>query len=167
MRRNLELKAADPDPPATRAAALALPGVEDAGVLRQRDTYFFAVQGRLKLRETDGAAAELVAYARPDRPEPRVSRFHVVPVVDPAGTAEALGDVLGVRAVVEKERRLLLWRGVRVHLDRVARLGAFVELEAPLGIGEEEARVAELRAALGLRDELLVPRGYAELLGAI
>src|SRR5205807_2678558 len=47
---NLEIKAVDPDPEATLAAALAL-GARDEGTLHQRDTYFHAVQGRLKLRE--------------------------------------------------------------------------------------------------------------------
>jgi len=48
--RNLELKAVALDPPATLERALAL-GAHDEGVLYQRDTYFHAVQGRLKLRE--------------------------------------------------------------------------------------------------------------------
>ena len=127
--RNLELKAVDPDPPRTLRAALEL-GAEDRGVLLQRDTYFHAVQGRLKLREVAGEMAELIAYARSDRAEPTVSHYRIVPVADPAALGQALGDALGVRAVVEKARRLLLWRNVRIHLDRVAGLGDFVELEA-------------------------------------
>jgi predicted adenylyl cyclase CyaB len=174
-RRNLELKAVDPDPPATLDAALALPGVEDHGVLIQRDTYFFAVQARLKLREAwaggDHRLAELITYARADREGPKVSHYRVVQVADHVALAEALTDALGVRAVVEKERRLLTWRGVRIHLDRVAELGAFVEFEAVAqsigGLEAEQAKVAELRDALGLSDDrLLVARGYAELLGA-
>jgi predicted adenylyl cyclase CyaB len=83
----------------------------------------------------------------------------------------ALTDALGVRAVVEKERRLLLLGNVRIHLDRVARLGAFVEFEAVAasigGLEAEQAKVDRLREALGLADDgLLVARGYAELLGA-
>ena len=172
--RNLELKAVDPDPPRTLAAALALDGVEDAGVLVQRDTYFHAVEARLKLREVrsgDGPAAELIAYARADREGPKVSHYRVVPVFDPEALCAALADALGVRVVVEKERRLLLWRGVRIHLDRVERLGAFVEFEAVArttgGLAAEEAKVVELRRALGLDDDrLLVARGYADLLRA-
>ena len=166
--RNLELKAFDPDPAATLAAALAL-GAEDHGVLRQRDTYFHAAQGRLKLREQEGAPAELIAYARADRTGPKVSTYRVVPVFDPDALAAALHDVLGTRAVVEKERRLLLHRDVRIHLDRVAELGTFVELEAVAGAGGITAavpRVDALRAALGIADERLVAKGYAELLGA-
>jgi adenylate cyclase class IV len=164
--RNLELKAVDPDPRATLAAALAH-GAERGGVLRQRDTYFHAAQGRLKLREEDGAPAELIAYGRADRAGPKVSTYRRIPVFDPEGMAAALHDVLGTRAVVEKERTLLLWRGVRIHLDRVARLGTYLELEAvagPGGIPAEAAKVDELRAALGITDDRLVATGYADLL---
>jgi hypothetical protein len=35
--------------------------VEDRGALQQRDTYFHAVQGRLKLREEGGGPAELIS----------------------------------------------------------------------------------------------------------
>lgn len=165
--RNLELKAIDPDPERTLAAALAH-GAEDEGLLRQRDTYFHVVQGRLKLREAPPAMAELISYARADREAPRVSSYRVVAVIDPEGTTAALADVLGVRAVVEKERRLLRWRGVRIHLDAVADLGTFVELEAAAagvgGLEAEEGKVHELREVLGIADDHLVARGYADLL---
>jgi adenylate cyclase class IV len=166
-RRNLELKAADLAPERTPAAALAL-GAEDHGTLHQRDTYFHAVQGRLKLREAPPATAELISYRRADRDGPKVSHYRIVPVYDPEAITAALDDALGVRVVVEKARRLLIWRGVRIHLDRVARLGDFVELEAVSdrvgGLYEEEARIAELRKALEIADEALVARGYADLL---
>jgi predicted adenylyl cyclase CyaB len=167
VRRNLELKAVDLDPRWTRAAVAAL-GARQVGVLRQRDTYFHAVTGRLKLREEPPRPAELIAYARPDRREARVSRYHLVAVADHVALAEALADVLGVRVVVDKERELWRWREVRIHLDAVAGLGHFVELEAVLGPGDDPgaraAAVAELRQALRLDDDRLVPEGYAELL---
>jgi predicted adenylyl cyclase CyaB len=167
--RNLEIKAHDPDPPRTLEAALALG--DDQGVLEQRDTYFHAVTGRLKLREIAGAPAELIAYARADLEGPKVSHYSVVPVYDPAAMTEALGAALGVRTVVEKRRRLVLWRNVRIHLDDVARLGRFVELEAVAatagGLEAERAKVDELRRALRIDDDaLLIARGYAELLDA-
>lgn len=66
--------------------------------------------------------AELISYLRADRDGPKVSNYRIVPVVDPAGLTDALADTLGVRVVVEKARRLLIWRGVRIHLDAVAGL---------------------------------------------
>ena len=73
-----------------------------------------------------------------------------------------------MRVDVEKVRRLLVWRNVRIHLDRVADLGDFVEIEAvattPGGLEVERERVEELRAVLGIADDRLVPVGYADLL---
>jgi adenylate cyclase class 2 len=165
--RNLEIKAIDADPEATFAAAVEL-GARDHGLLRQRDTYFHAVQGRLKLREAPPQPAELIAYARAELAGPKVSLYRVVPVSDHVALTDALADSLGVRVVVEKVRRLLLWRNVRIHLDRVAGLGDFVEIEAvatsPGGLAVERDRVEELRAALGIVDERLVASGYADLL---
>ncbi|MDX6719832.1 MAG: cytidine deaminase [Solirubrobacteraceae bacterium] len=166
-RRNLEIKAIDPDPPATLRAALAL-GAEDEGRLHQRDTYFHAVQGRLKLREAPPEPAELIAYARAELAGPKVSLYRVVQVADHLALIDALTDALGVRVVVEKARRLLRWRNVRIHLDRVDGLGDFVELEAvaasPGGLEVERDRVQELLALLGIDDRHLVAQGYADLL---
>lgn len=165
--RNLEVKAIDPDPQATLQAALEF-GAHDQGDLRQRDTYFHAVQGRLKLREAPPQPAELISYARVDLAGPKISLYRIVPVADHIALIEALAESLGVRVVVEKVRRLLLWRNVRIHLDRVADLGDFVEIEAvaatPGGLEVERDRVEELRAVLGIADEHLVTVGYADLL---
>jgi len=166
-RRNLEIKAFDPEPRATLQAALDI-GAQDAGCLNQRDTYFHAVQGRLKLREAPPAPAELISYARAELAGPKVSLYRVVQVADHLALIEALSDSLGVRVVVEKARRLLRWRNVRIHLDRVEGLGDFVELEAvaasPGGLEVERDRVEQLREALGIADEHLVAHGYADLL---
>jgi adenylate cyclase class IV len=165
--RNLEVKALDPDPQATLEAALGL-GAEDHGLMHQRDTYFHAVIGRLKLRESPPNPAQLIAYDRAELAGPKVSLYRVVAVADHVALIDALTDSLGVRCVVEKARRLLLWRNVRIHLDRVSGLGQFVELEAvataPGGLEVERDRVEQLRLVLGIADERLVARGYADLL---
>jgi adenylate cyclase class IV len=165
--RNLEVKAVDPHAAATLAAALAL-AAEDRGTLVQRDTYFHAVHGRLKLREQPPSVAHLIAYERADGPAPRPSTYRLVEVADHEALASALGDSLGVRVVVEKRRRLLMWRNVRIHLDRVEGLGDFVELEAVAssadGLEGERPRVARVGAALGLEDPRLVRESYGDLL---
>src|SRR3954452_17159597 len=127
-RRNVELKARDPDPERSLERCVAL-GAEDRGELRQRDTYFAARRGRLKLREQEPGAAELIAYERADAAEARESRYRIAPGREPPALREALDAALGTVVVVDKRRRLLLWEGVGIHLDRVEGLGAFVELE--------------------------------------
>jgi len=150
-RRNVELKAVDPDPARTLARALAS-GASDEGVIVQRDTYFRVASGRLKLREEEPGEAHLIAYARPDDADVRVSSYRVVPAPD--GTLAALSETLGVDVVVEKRRHLLLWETVRIHLDEVTGLGSFVELEAVAegdsDLSREREQVAHLRDELGI-----------------
>ena len=164
---NVELKARDPDPLRTLERALAL-GAEDRGELVQRDTYFGGVRGRLKLREQEPGGAELIAYERPDDPEPEVSSYTLAPVGDPAALREALHRALGTVVVVAKRRRLLLWDGVRIHLDDVEGLGTFLEFEAVAAPGSDltsdRAKVERLREELAVEDDALVAGGYADLL---
>src|SRR3954467_7806483 len=127
-RRNVELKARDPDPERSLGRCVAL-GAEDRGELRQRDTYFNAPRGRLKLREQAPGRAELIAYERADAAEARESRSRIAPGEDAAPLREALDAALGMTVVVEKRRHLLLYEGVRIHLDRVEGLGASVQPE--------------------------------------
>src|SRR3954454_3762511 len=169
--RNVELKARDQDPEGTLRAALAH-GAQDQGVLKQVDTYFAAREGRLKLREERREGAEpdatLIAYARADEATARTSAYHLVAVADPRPLAAALDASLGTVVVVEKFRRLLLWQDVRIHLDEVADLGTFVEIEAVApadsDLSDEHRKVAELRAVLKMDDEHVEARGYAALL---
>jgi homotetrameric cytidine deaminase len=165
---NVELKARDPDPNTTYARCLALGAVE-AGVLAQRDTYFAGRHGRLKLRvQQGGEHAELVAYGRPDSTEASESTYVLAPVDAPEAVAEALDAALGTTVVVSKQRRLLLWEGVRIHLDEVEGLGSFVEFEAVLpdagDLDSARAKVAHLRESLGIADDALVAVGYSDLM---
>lgn len=169
--RNVELKARDPEPERTLRAALDL-GAKDHGILHQRDTYFAAREGRLKLREQTGpdgtTAAQLIAYARPDEAAARASAYHLVDVPDAATMTVALDAALGISVVVDKRRHLLLADNVRIHLDEVDGLGRYVELEAVAppesDLVREHEQVARLRGALGVTDDHVTPRSYAALL---
>src|SRR5215207_9267657 len=164
-RRNVELKAHDPDPGRTLARALAA-GARDEGLLRQRDTYFHVAAGRLKLREEEPGGATLIAYERPDEAAGRVSSYRLVP--DPDALRDALAAANGVDVVVVKRRHLLRWETVRIHLDEVRGLGSFLELEAVADPGSdlsrEHAQVAHLREVLDIRDEALREGSYADAL---
>jgi adenylate cyclase class IV len=160
LHRNLELKARDPDPARSLAACLRL-GAEDRGLIEQRDTYFDVASGRLKLREEDPGEPHLIFYVRADTPTTRESRYRIAPVADATATRTVLGAALVVAGTVAKRRRLLLWQGVRIHLDEVAGEGTFVELEAvDMAPGPAADRIAHLRRALAITDERLVSRGY-------
>jgi predicted adenylyl cyclase CyaB len=167
MKQNVELKArlSDLDKARTIAARLAHSPVQ---VLRQVDTYFVCATGRLKLRELNGATAELIAYDRPDETNARTSGYRILSLTDAAAAKELLAAALGVLVIVEKTRELYLHDNVRIHLDQVVGLGAFLEFEAVLTSPADAERghrqVQELATAFALRDEDLVPGSYSDLL---
>src|SRR5207249_2802979 len=107
-----------------------------------------------------------IFYERPNESGARRSDYTLVPVGEPAGLQAALTAALGVRARVEKERHLLIWRHTRIHLDTVADLGTFVELETVLdGLSEEAGRAecSEVMRALGIAAEDLLEGSYGEM----
>ena len=169
LQRNLELKARDRDPARSRRACGRL-GAIDEGTLIQRDTYFEVPRGRLKLREEPDAGATLIAYERPDLAGNKESHYHLVAVPQPAALREALAAVLGIAVVVTKARRLFIYEGVRIHLDRVDDLGDFIELEGVAGDGDDPGRFGDLldslRGSLDIGDEDLVRESYSDLLRA-
>ena len=170
-RRNLELKVRDADPERSLSTCERLPA-EDGGILLQEDTYFDVPKGRLKLRQETGAPAHLIAYERSDLPGQRESRYRVVEIGDAAELEEALAGVLGIIAVVSKERRLFLFEGVRIHLDRVDCLGSFIELEGVAAPGERdlahlEIPLALLRNSLGIDETNLIGESYCDLVRAV
>lgn len=168
-RRNIELKARDPD----RARSLSICnrlGAEPRGVLAQRDTYFTVSNGRLKLREEVGGRPHLIAYQRPDRIDGRESAYRLVEVHEAQQLLEALSSTIGVKAVIVKRRQLFVWEGVRIHLDDVEGLGRFVEFEAIASrdsdLAEEKRQVQRLREAFSLADDDLVAGSYCDLVEA-
>ncbi len=125
---NVEIKARCANPDRIRALLAEL-GADFKGADHQVDTYFNCPQGRLKLREGNIERA-LIHYHRPDQPGPKeshVTLYH--PPRDPA-LKQALTNALGLLVVVEKTREIYFLDNVKFHIDDVAGLGSFVEIEA-------------------------------------
>jgi adenylate cyclase class 2 len=166
MARNVELKARDPDPAWSLRASVQA-GAVDHGWLQQLDTYFTVSHRRLKLREQDDSA-ELIYYERSDESIERESSYRIVPVADPEALKNALAAALGVVVAVEKSRRLLLWRNVRIHLDEVPGLGSFIELEAiadpDSDLSGEYRLIGALRETLGITDDRILAESYSDQL---
>jgi adenylate cyclase class IV len=129
MPRNLEIKVKVTSLAPYRRRAAALPGCWKEAMLRQADHYFRGARGYLKLRVVGGGVSELIAYRRPKRMGARQSRFLVWPVEDPGAALRVLTAALGVETTVRKTREVWLLDDARLHLDRVAGLGTFVEIE--------------------------------------
>jgi predicted adenylyl cyclase CyaB len=138
-----------------------------AGSFDQSDTYFRAPHGRLKLRQVGPDEGQLIQYRRDDVAGPKPSEYQIAHTSDPAAMREMLADLLGVWLQVTKTRQIWLWENVRIHLDEVADLGRYIELEAVTeeqGVVESTARVEHLMQALGIQPGDLVPVSYSDLL---
>ena len=170
LARNIEIKARVADIERARATAERL-ATARLGIERQRDTYFGCSAGRLKLREIEGRAAQLIAYERADRPHPKASDYRLVDVASsdsPLGLRELLDAALGTLVVVEKTREVFLYHNVRIHLDEIATLGSFLEFEAVVAGGTDDAIAHEQAAWLIEQFDIaaadLMDRSYSDML---
>jgi len=165
-RSNIELKARVASLEEAREIAQRL-ATERLADQHQVDTYFHCKQGRLKLREINGERAELIWYDRPDQTEPKASHYCLLPVEDPAAVKQSLIAAFGARHVVDKHREIHLYHNVRIHLDRVADLGDFLEFEAVLGpdvsADEGNSQVQFLREQFSIAEEDLQTGSYADI----
>jgi predicted adenylyl cyclase CyaB len=150
-----------------RAAAI---GYTRRAILTQRDTFFRVANGKLKLREENGTAV-LIFYHRNESGPLMLSNYEIVAVADARRTLRILSDALGTIAVVEKVRTLMLRDNVRLHLDQVANLGDFGEVEAVIADGDDPERsraaVDEILAALGVKPSGLIDISYFEMLSKV
>ena len=165
---NIEIKARCSDLERVRGIALALPGVEALDRETQIDTYFHTRSGRLKLRQSSVRGAELIPYQRTDEAKARLSLYQRLPVEDAEATRSLMSDLLGVLCEVKKERDVLLWRGVRIHLDQVEGLGEFLELEAVCNdqLTPEEGKrlVEDLLGRFGIESDHYESQSYENLI---
>jgi adenylate cyclase class 2 len=166
----VEIKARCPDPAAIRRS-LGEDGARFIGEDHQVDTYFRVPRGRLKLREGT-IERYLIYYERPDSALPKPSVVSLYrPAPDPSLKA-LLTRALGVHVVVEKYREIYFIENVKVHLDRLEGLGAFVEVEAidaegALGHDHLEAQCRHYMARFRIATADLLEASYSDLQAAL
>lgn len=130
------------------------------GVLLQTDEYYEVPEGRLKRRverdeESGLVREEWIWYDRADRTNARASRWTRLDEKQVAVRWPNLERK--VKSVIVKRRELWKAENVRVHLDAVAGLGTYFELEGIVGIGDDPAEtrlkvgtlIDKFRPALG------------------
>ena len=170
MPRNIEIKARV-DSIAALAANAAAIGSDGPYHIAQDDTFFRCASGRLKLRAFADGKGELIYYSRVDRQGPKESFYVISPTPAPDTLRECLTLAYGQAGRVQKQRTLFLAGRTRIHLDQVAGLGNFMELEVVLedhetpDAGMQEAHA--LMARLGIQPSQLIEGAYVDLLAAI
>jgi adenylate cyclase class IV len=165
--KNLEIKASSADFPRLQRVLHHLGARQKPRPLEEVDWYFEVPRGRLKLRQCRGRkAAELIFYVRSDAARARTSEYQKLPVADARGTLRLLRAMFVPGPSVRKRRDLWLYGRTRVHLDRVSRLGTFVEIEVPFTRSAAEARrvMTLLRDRMGIGPGDALACSYADLL---
>jgi len=125
---NVEIKARHQDPDLVRRY-LKNHKADFKGVDHQIDTYFNVANGRLKLREGN-IENNLIYYNRSNESKARESHFQLVKVADAKLLKEMLTQSIGVKIVVEKKREIYFIDNIKFHIDEIAGLGSFIEIEA-------------------------------------
>lgn len=99
------------------------------GLDEQTDTYFNVPNGRLKLREGK-IENNLIYYERSNQSGPKDSNFQLVYIENVKAVKEILVLSMGILTVVKKRREIFFIDNVKFHIDEVATLGSFIEIEA-------------------------------------
>src|SRR5436190_9868018 len=137
------------------------------GTDHQIDTYFNVPSGRLKLREGNIENA-LIHYERENTAGSKSSHVLLYQHQPDKALKEILIKTLGIKAIVDKKRKIYFINNVKFHFDTVSGLGTFVEVEAidkDGSIGKEklQAQCDEYSALLGIRAEDYCSVSYSDM----
>lgn len=134
----------------------------------QIDTYFNVAAGRLKLREGNIENA-LIHYDREDFAGAKSSHVLLYQHRPDKILKEILIKTLGIKAVVDKKRKIYFINNVKFHFDTVAGLGTFVEVEAidkegRISKEKLQAQCDEYAALLGIAAEDYCSLSYSDMI---
>ena len=165
MPQNLELKARISSVSAFVRTARRLKA-QTTGMLRQHDIYYKVSHGRLKLRIVNNRSAELIYYNRPNKKGSRYSEYFLFPVSNARQTEALCKAAFGQNVVVEKKRRLFLYKNSRIHLDKVYGLGTFIEFEVLVSYGKRQAQklLEKLSKEFAIEHAAIIGISYSDML---
>ena len=135
---------------------------------QQIDTYFNVPTGRLKLREGNIENA-LIHYEREDFAGAKSSHVLLYQHQPDKALKEILIKTLGVKAVVDKKRKIYFINNVKFHFDTVKDLGTFVEVEAidkygTIGKEKLQAQCDEYAVLFNISKEDFCALSYSDMI---
>lgn len=138
------------------------------GLDHQLDTYFNAAHGRLKLRE-GRIENSLIHYDRVDAAGAKQSNVTLYQHQPDKNLKDALTKALGIKTIVDKQRKIYFIDNVKFHFDQVKDLGSFVEVEAidkngSMGIEKLQAQCKEYSNLFGLTTDQFMAESYSDML---
>lgn len=134
----------------------------------QVDTYFNVNKNRLKLREGNIENA-LIHYERENTAGSKSSHVLLYQHQPDKTLKEILIKTLGIKAVVDKKRRIYFINNVKFHFDTVAGLGTFVEVEAidkdgTIGKEKLQAQCDEYAALFNIETAEFCSHSYSDMI---
>lgn len=138
------------------------------GTDHQVDTYFNVPNGRLKLREGN-IENSLIHYNRINSANAKQSNVTLYQHRADKNLKEALSKALGVKIVVDKNRKIYFIDNVKFHFDEVNELGSFVEVEAidkdgSIGIEKLKEQCNFYVQLFGISKDQFIAESYSDLL---
>lgn len=164
---NIEIKARCSDPSVVRER-LQQDAARFVGTDHQVDTYFKSKNGRLKFREGNIEYA-LIYYERSDEVGPKQSNVTLFHPERGSPLKQMLAHSMGVDIVVDKEREIYFIDNVKFHIDNVAGLGSFVEIEAidsdgEIGVEALRKQCEHYLSRFDIAEEDLLRTSYSDML---
>lgn len=134
----------------------------------QVDTYFNVKEGRLKLREGN-IENSLIFYQRSNTAGAKQSDILLYQHHPDKTLKDILTWVNGIKAVVDKMRKIYFIDNVKFHFDRVQGLGSFVEVEAidsdgTIGVDKLKAQCAHYAAFFGIQPDDYIAFSYSDMI---
>jgi predicted adenylyl cyclase CyaB len=136
------------------------------GTDHQIDTYFRVPSGRLKVREGRLENA-LIFYRRSNVRRARQAAVEMMLLPRRNSLRAILARSLGTLAVVDKRREIYFVKNVKIHLDRVRRLGKFLEVEAISRGGDVKkirSQALRFQKLFGITAKDIVAESYSDLI---
>jgi predicted adenylyl cyclase CyaB len=162
---NFEFKARLNNEQQVRAALKRL-DARFVGTDHQIDTYFRVPSGRLKVREGRLENA-LIFYRRSNVRRARQARVEMMLLPRRNSLRAILARSLGILAVVDKRREIYFVKNVKIHLDRVHRLGKFLEVEAISrtdDVKKIRSQARQFQELFGVTAKDIVAESYSDLI---
>lgn len=138
------------------------------GTDHQIDTYFNVFNGRLKLREGT-IENSLIHYERADDAGVKQSNIILYQHQPDKNLKDALTKALGVKVIVDKQRKIYFIDNVKFHFDEVNNLGSFIEVEAidhngSIGIETLKEQCNGYAQLFSISKDQYIAQSYSDLL---
>jgi predicted adenylyl cyclase CyaB len=131
----------------------------------QKDIYYKTGKDRLKLRIINNETGNLIFYDRKEHNKKRVSNYIISETKNFKELDETLKKLFDIFVIIDKEREIFVYDNIRIHLDKVKKLGSFLEIEIIYGSFKAAKKIMnELLEYFNLEEKDFIKESYSDML---